>query len=155
MKRTFEQNLVEELKGRIATHHTLIETIENLRMNEDLYNGVGGELFVELRYKGYEALEENGEVIDQILTSLYNEWSGLDDARVNYIGRALREDELDEMWGIEEDIYNEHAAVAGEINFFDIGEDRGYGLQLPKDFIIALNEINPFFKIEDSTLGIL
>ena len=157
MKGTFDRQYIEELQGRIETHHTLCEMLADTWSARARHDGFGGDLFRTIRYQVEDAIKENGDYIYDLLNDMYSDWSGINELRATFRPYPVREDEMHELYEAEDEILEENEAVAGLVTELILTEDLSNRIYLPINFIKALNEYDELnlFTINDDTLGIL
>lgn len=157
MKGTFDRQYIEELQGRIETHHTLCEMLADAWSARARHDGFGGDLFRTIRYQIEDAIKENGDYIYDLLNDMYNDWSGVSDAKAKYGTYPETEELRQALYEAEDEILEENEAVAGLVTELILTEDLSNRIYLPINFIKALNEYDELnlFTINDDTLGIL
>ena len=154
MKGTLNKQYIEELKERIEIHHTLLKAVADMTACENRFYNTGRDLFTPIRQEAEDQLSENGDCIYDLLNELYDEWSGINELRATFRPYPVREDEMHELYEAEDEILEENEAVAGVIEFFEIG-DNYKRVHLPMNFMREVIAQIPNFVVNGDELGIL
>ena len=156
MERMFDKDYIEELQGRIETHHTLCEMLADVWSARARHDGFGEDYFRPIRYQVEDAIKDNGNYIYNLLSDMYNDWSGISDAKAKYGTYPETEELRQALYEAEDEIYEADEAVAGVVRNFTLTEDLSNDIYLPINFIKALNEYQELnlFTLNNNTLGI-